>query len=36
MQLMHHSDFDIFKMECRMVADKFNEPETIPFPSAFG
>ena len=36
MQLMHHSEFDIFKMECRMVADKFNEPVTIPLPSAFG
>ena len=30
MQLMHHSEFDIFKKECRMVADKFNEPVTIP------
>ena len=36
MQLMHHSEFDIFKMECRMVADKFNQPVTIPLPSAFG
>ena len=26
MQLMHHSEFDIFKIVCRMVADKFNEP----------
>ena len=23
MQLMHHSEFDIFKMASRMVADKF-------------
>ena len=31
MQLMHHSEFDIFKMECRMVADKFNDQ----YPSLF-
>ena len=26
MQLMHHSEFDIFKMASRMVADKFYKP----------
>ena len=26
MQLMHHSEFDIFKMVSRMVADKFYNP----------
>ena len=26
MQLMHYSDFDIFKMASRMVADKFYKP----------
>ena len=26
MQLMHYSEFDIFKMASRMVADKFYKP----------
>ena len=26
MQLMHHSEFDIFKMASRMVVDKFYKP----------
>ena len=26
MQLMHHSEFDIFKMASRMEADKFYKP----------
>ena len=27
MQLMHRSEFDIFKMVSKMVADKFYKPE---------
>ena len=26
MQLMHHSEFDIFKIASRLVADKFYKP----------
>ena len=26
LKLMHHSEFDIFKMASRMVADKFYKP----------
>ena len=30
MQLMHHSEFDIFKMASRMEADKFYKPVGAP------